>query len=203
MATSTNINNLNILTFIKDIYLSLKHIDNCFNSYKENIDSRLIKLEDNQQTILDKLTNIEHLLEKINLNTQNQVALDKNIENELMQKMNAMNKTSFQEKLNLKPEELTFANILENGYSLLDINKSINETINETLIKQNLSSTRTLVSPRDKSIDTSRDTSMCANSLDLTSLDFTDLDVNELDNTTLQNKKENKKEIDTLDNLLF
>ena len=199
MASVTNINNLNILTFIKDIYLSLKHIDNCFNSYKDNIDSRLIKLEDNQQIILDKLTNIEHLLDKINLNTLNQVMLDKNIENELMQKMNTMNKTSFQEKLNLKPEELTFANILENDYSLLDINETINKSINETLPKQNLSRTITLVSPRD----VSRNISMCANSLDFSNIDFADLDVNELDNTPLQNCQQNKKDIDTLDNLLF
>ena len=61
-ASTTNINNLNVLTFIKDIYLSMKHIDTCFNSYKENIDTRLIKIEDNQQTILDKLNNIEQLL---------------------------------------------------------------------------------------------------------------------------------------------
>jgi len=203
MTTSTNINNLNILTFIKDIYLSLKHIDNCFNSYKDNIDSRLIKLEDNQKTILDRLTNIEQLLDKINLNTQNQVALDKNIENELMQKMNIMNKTSTYEKINLKPEELTFANILENGYSLLDINETVNETfnksINETLPKQNLSSTMTFVSPRDAS----RNISMCENSLDFSNLDFADLDINELDNIPLQNNQQNKKEIDTLDNLLF
>jgi hypothetical protein len=125
MATATNINNLNVLTFIKDIYLSLKHIDTCFNSYKENIDTRLIKLEDNQQTILDKLNNIEQLLYKINSNTENQVALDKNIEHELLEKMNNLNKTNITEKLELKPEELTFANILENNYNILDINQSL------------------------------------------------------------------------------
>jgi len=192
---ATNINNLNILTFIKDIYLSLKHIDNCFNSYKENIDSRLVKLEDTQQTILDKLTNIEHLLEKISLNTQNQVALDKNIENELMQKMNAMNKTSFQEKLNLKPEELTFANILENGYSILDINT--------TLAKQNLSGVIDLPKPIDAFSNTYDINNINANSLDFSNL--------ELDNTTIQNIQSNVKSIDTnkeiktetLDNLLF
>lgn len=189
MATSTNINNLNILTFIKDIYLSLKHIDNCFNSYKDNIDSRLIKLEDNQQTILDRLTNIEQLLDKINLNTQNQVALDKNIENELMQKMNAMNKTSFQEKITLKPEELTFANILENGYSLLDINA----TLTNTLSKQTLSDTINPSSPMP--IDATENTydntyDISSNKLDLTNLD--------LDNTPINTTKK-----ETLDNLLF
>ena len=195
MAASTNINNLNILTFIKDIYLSLKHIDNCFNSYKDNIDSRLIKLEDNQQTILDRLTNIEQLLDKINLNTQNQVALDKNIENELMQKMNVMNKTSFQEKITLKPEELTFANILENGYSLLDINATLTNTLTNTLTKQNLSSPM----PIDAAENTYENTyenkyentyNISSNSLDLTNLD--------LDNTSVDTTKK-----ETLDNLLF
>jgi len=195
---ATNINNLNILTFIKDIYLSLKHIDNCFNSYKENIDSRLIKLEDNQQTLLDKLTNIEHLLEKISLNTQNQIALDKNIENELMQKMNALNTTSFQEKLNLKPEELTFANILENGYSLLDINK--------TLANQSFSGVRDSPKPIDAYSNTYDINDI--NDINANSLDFSNL---ELDNTTIQNIQSNVKSIDTnkeiktetLDNLLF
>lgn len=202
MATSTNINNLNILTFIKDIYLSLKHIDNCFNSYKDNIDSRLIKLEDNQQTILDRLTNIEQLLDKINLNTQNQVALDKNIENELMQKMNAMNKTSFQEKITLKPEELTFANILENGYSLLDINA----TLTNTLTKQTLSLSDAINPSSPMPIDATDNTynntydntyNISSNTYNISSntLDLTNLD---LDNTSVDTTKK-----ETLDNLLF
>lgn len=189
MTSSININNLNILTFIKDIYLSLKHIDNCFNSYKDNIDSRLIKLEDNQKTILDRLTNIEQLLDKINSNTQNQVALDKNIENELMQKMNAMNKTSFQEKINLKPEELTFANILENGYSLLDINETINTSINETLPKQTFYSVIDLQLQSQLPISNSEYTDS------LIELDLTNLDI---DNNSIDTINK-----ETLDNLLF
>jgi hypothetical protein len=130
---ASNINNLNILTFIKDIYQSLKHIDNCFNSYKENIDARLSRVEDNQQNILDKLNILEQMLYKINSNTQQQVALDKNIEHELLEKMNTLNKNTAMDKLNLKLEELTFANILENNYTILDIN--------ETLAQQNTIST--------------------------------------------------------------
>ena len=103
---TSNINNLNILTFIKDIYQSLKHIDNCFNSYKENIDTRLTRVEDNQQTILDKLNILEQMLYKINYNTLQQVALDKNIEHELLEKMNTLNKNTAINKLNLKPESM-------------------------------------------------------------------------------------------------
>lgn len=173
MATATNINNLNVLTFIKDIYLSLKHIDTCFNSYKENIDTRLIKLEDNQQTLLDKLNNIEQLLYKINSNTQNQVALDKNIEHELLEKMNNLNKTNITEKLELKPEELTFANILENNYNILDIN--------QTLANHNI-----LASNNDE---------MSSNLLVQT--------YETISETTSNNKQIPKNKNETLENLLF
>jgi hypothetical protein len=175
---ASNINNLNILTFIKDIYQSLKHIDNCFNSYKENIDARLTRVEDNQQTILDKLNILEQMLYKINSNTQQQVSLDKNIENELLEKMNTLNKNTTMDKLNLKPEELTFANILENNYTILDIN--------ETLSKQNTISTSDNLLSFSTSSD---DGSILPSPLDAST--------NNLYNEEIIKKKE------TLENLLF
>ena len=175
----SNINNLNILTFIKDIYQSLKHIDNCFNSYKENIDSRLTRVEDNQQTILDKLNILEQMLYKINSNTQQQVSLDKNIEHELLEKMNTLNKNTAMDKLNLKPEELTFANILENNYTILDIN--------ETLAKQNT------ISSGDNLLSFS--TSSSNDGIDVPSP--LDASTNNLYNDEIIKKKE------TLENLLF
>ena len=75
------INNLNIFTFIKDIYQSLKHIDQCFSTFNESVNTRLIKLEDNQQILIDKLTNIESILHNIsNMNKPNS-GLDKTISN--------------------------------------------------------------------------------------------------------------------------
>lgn len=120
------INNLNIFTFIKDIYQSLKHIDQCFSTFNESVNTRLTKLEDNQQILIDKMASIEIALIKLGEVNNTKSSLDKNIENELMKKMNIMNKTAFgNDTVNLKPDELTFANILENGYTLLDINESL------------------------------------------------------------------------------
>jgi hypothetical protein len=120
------INNLNIFTFIKDIYQSLKHIDQCFSTFNESVNNRLIKLEDNQQILIDKMASIEIALIKLGELNNTKSSLDKNIENELMKKMNIMNKTAFENNtVELKPDELTFANILENGYTLLDINESL------------------------------------------------------------------------------
>lgn len=133
MASQVNINNLNVLTFIKDIYLSLKHIDNNFNTMKENINSRLTLLEDNQKTILAKLELFETLLTKINETTKETISLDKTLENQLLNKLSSLNDTGIDSKLDLKPNELTFANILENNYSFGDINNTLtNSTISES-----------------------------------------------------------------------
>ena len=188
---TSNINNLNIITFIKDIYQSLKHIDTCFNTYRENIDARITRVEDNQQVILDKLNNLEQLLLKINSNTQQQIALDKNIENELMEKMNTLNKNNTIDKLNLKPEELIFANILENNYTILDIN--------ETIAKQNINT------PRDNLLLFSTTTnSSSKEDSGLESISNIPSPLNASDNYNLDNSfylPSNKKE--TLENLLF
>ena len=130
--SNNNINNLNVFTFIKDIYQSLKHIDKCFSDSNTNINTRLTKIEDNQQILLDKILGIEILLNKMNESNTTNGSLNKNIENSLLEKMNKMNnnKMNNEYKVELKPDELTFANILENNYSFLDINTSLGDNIN-------------------------------------------------------------------------
>ena len=125
-----NINNLNVFTFIKDIYQSLKHIDKCFNDFNNTINLRITKIEDNQQIIIDKLSGLEILINKMNDTNKIGGSLNKNIENELLEKMNKMNKSNSSKlskhyRVELKPEELTFENILENDYTLADINESL------------------------------------------------------------------------------
>ena len=132
---ANSVNNLNIFTFIKDIYQSLKNIDKYFNDFNTNINSRLTKIEDNQLIILDKLASIEIFLSKLNETNTSNVLLNKNIENELLEKMKIMNNNNLHNtKVNLKPEELTFENILENDYTISDINKSLLQSS----IKENL-----------------------------------------------------------------
>ena len=122
-SSTTNINNLNVLTFIKDIYLSMKHIDTCFNTHKESIDKRIQSLEDMLTTILDKLNTIELAIYNLDTNTQKQNSIDSKIESELLAKMTMLsfNSNTHTNKLVLKPNELTFANILENNYNLGDL----------------------------------------------------------------------------------
>jgi hypothetical protein len=124
-----NINNLNIVTFIKDIYQSLKHIDQCFNTIKTDIDARMVKLEINQQVIIERITNLELLITQIGTKISDTEKIDKTLENELLDKMFLLNCSSEADmKTELKPKELTIANIMENGYTLLDINKTLTDS---------------------------------------------------------------------------
>jgi len=180
----TQINNLNIFTFIKDIYQSLKHIDQCFSTFNDSVCNRLTKLEDNQQILIDKMASIEIALIKLGETNNTKSSLDKNIENELMKKMNIMNKTAFgNNTVELKPDELTFANILENGYTLLDIN--------ESLCKYDINS----ISDGDRSISNVNN--------------YVNNYVNENLNDSLNNlyddnlENENNKKKETLDSLLY
>ena len=131
--SSANINNLNVFTFIKDIYQSLKHIDQYFSKFNDSNNLRLTKLENNQNAILDKLANIEILLIKSSDINRHNNSLDKALEKQLLEKISNMNSIANidimngNSKIGLQPDELTFANIIENGYNLLDINNCIGD----------------------------------------------------------------------------
>lgn len=128
--SNVNINNLNIITFIKDIYLSLKHIDMCFNLLKNDIDTKIIKLEGQYETILERLSQLENSIEQINTQVNKSSNIDNVIEKELLDKMYKLSSTTEDATcLELKPKELTIANILENSYTMQDIHNSLENNI--------------------------------------------------------------------------
>ena len=132
------VNNLNIFTFIKDIYQSLKHIDKTMTLSNDDLNKRISKLEDNQQIVIDKLATIETILHKLSEMNKPNSGLDKNIEFELLEKMKKINLNEVNNsKIALKPNELTFANILENNYGFNDINDSLGNTISNTINDDN------------------------------------------------------------------
>lgn len=124
---TTSINNLNVFTFIREIYQSLKHLDLTLSTMSENFNSRLTKLEENQLVLKTRFDNIEILLQKTLENCQSSQSLNKNIEHELLNKMSRLNNNTQQlnKKIDLKPSELTFANVLENDYDFEDINNQL------------------------------------------------------------------------------
>ena len=183
----SSVNNLNIFTFIKDIYQSLKHIDKTSTLSNDTLNKRITKLEENQQILIDKCTTIEILLNKIGENNTTQHNLDKTIEFELLEKMKKINQNEINnEKLNLKPEELTFANVIENNYNFSDINESIGNN--------------TEFLPLGNCIDTNLDNNL-NNNLD-NSINTLDDNLNNRENNENINNYNNTNS-ETLDSLLF
>ena len=183
----SSVNNLNIFTFIKDIYQSLKHIDKTSTLSNDTLNKRITKLEENQQILIDKCNTIELLLNKLGENNTTQHNLDKTIEFELLEKMKKINQNEINnEKLNLKPEELTFANVIENNYNFSDINESIGNN--------------TEFLPLDNCIDTNLDNNL-NNNLD-NSINTLDDNLNNIENNENINNYNNTNS-ETLDSLLF
>ena len=151
----TSVNNLNIFTFIKDIYQSLKHIDRTSTLSNDTLNKRITKLEENQQILIDKCTTIEILLNKLGENNTTQSNLDKTLEYELLEKMKTLNQNEINnEKLSLKPEELTFANVIENNYNFSDINESIGNNSNFLQLDNTLHTLDTSLVTLEDTIDT-------------------------------------------------
>jgi len=183
----SSVNNLNIFTFIKDIYQSLKHIDKTSTISNDTLNKRITKLEENQQILIDKCNTIELLLNKLGENNTTQHNLDKTIEFELLEKMKKINQNEINnEKLNLKPEELTFANVIENNYNFSDINESIGNN--------------TEFLPLGNCIDTNLDNNL-NNNLD-NSINTLDDNLNNIENNENINNYNNTNS-ETLDSLLF
>jgi len=123
---NVNINSLNVITFIKDIYLSLKHIDACFSSFKNNIDSRMNKLEGQYETILERFSQLEIGINQMNEQMNQSSHMNSAIEKELLDKMYTLaSTTENSNQLELKPKDLTIANILENSFTMQDIEHSL------------------------------------------------------------------------------
>ena len=183
----SSVNNLNIFTFIKDIYQSLKHIDKTSTLSNDTLNKRITKLEENQQILIDKCNTIELLLNKLGENNTTHHNLDKTIEFELLEKMKKINQNEINnEKLNLKPEELTFANVIENNYNFSDINESIGNN--------------TEFLPLGNCIDTNLDNNL-NNNLD-NSINTLDDNLNNRENNENINNYNNTNS-ETLDSLLF
>ena len=192
----TSVNNLNIFTFIKDIYQSLKHIDKTSTVSNETLNKRITKLEENQQLLIDKCTTIELLLIKLGETNTTHHNLDKTLEFELLEKMKKLNQNELNnEKLFLKPEELTFANVIENNYNFTDINESIGINTAFLPLGNSLNSLTSLNS-LDNSLETIEE-----NIKNIKIINNTNTNNTNTNNNTNNNTNTNTNE--TLDSLLF
>ena len=120
------------IRFYKNLYkihnylFELKDYINYTLDTFDNFDSQCKNLT-SYQMFIDNMRENKTILNKLSEMNKPNNGLDKNIEFELLEKMKKINLNEVNNsKLALKPNELTFANILENNYGFNDINQSFN-----------------------------------------------------------------------------
>ena len=86
----------------------------------------MLKLEGQNEAILEKLSQLESSINQVNERVSQSSNIDSTLEKELLDKMYKLSCAAEDDNhLELKPREMTIANILENGYTMLDINNSL------------------------------------------------------------------------------
>jgi hypothetical protein len=101
------------------------------------LNQKIEKIEQSQNILKGRFDAIEILLQKNLENSKTESSLNKNIESELLNKMSKLNNSIMldtNKKINLNPEELTFANILENNYTFDDINQQLDSNQSSKLL---------------------------------------------------------------------
>ena len=128
-AQTSSINNMNIITLIKEIFLTLKNLDTRYYTLEEIIKTNM-NLMDNKLTILEnKILEIsQYQLQIIEMNKPNIPIINPNLERELQNHLKDLN---IQSKLPLNISEMTIANLLDNNYTVNDINQNFDLQTNK------------------------------------------------------------------------
>lgn len=133
--STQQLTNMNIFTFVKEVYASLKHITKKLNESETKKDSQNKKVNTRLDTIEAKLDYILQEQQGIKTMIHDYYNSDQHLGNNIQQKMENLLSTTADinldtDKLNLKPEDLTLANVDENNYSFADVQNSLD--INDT-----------------------------------------------------------------------
>jgi len=147
--TTQQLTNMNIFTFVKEVYASLKHITNKLNKNESTIDNQHKKEISRLDAIEAKLDYIMQEQQAIKTMVHDYYNSDQNLGNDIQQKMENLLSTSSDfsldnSKLHLQPEDLTLANVDESNYSFADIQHSIdtnNTPLNSSLTQGLLDNT--------------------------------------------------------------
>lgn len=128
--STQQLNNMNVFTFVKEIYSSLKHIttklhtnETKVNSHHKDIQMQISKLEAKIDHIIQEQNSIKNMINNYYNSDQNLgSAIQTKMENLLS---GSSNVDYSSDKLDLKPMDLTLANVDENNYTFADIQTSL------------------------------------------------------------------------------
>ena len=131
MATSTSISNMNIITLIKEIFQTLKNLDARYYSLEDIVKSSMTNMSSKLELLEDKISEITRLqMQLLEMNKPPPPVINPNLERELQDHLKSLD-GGVAPKLALNLSEMTIANLLDNDYTVDDVNKNLLSSSNK------------------------------------------------------------------------
>lgn len=123
-----NLSSLNVFTFIKEIYASIKNFNKKIDKYNTDMNNNHELIKKIQENCLFNLNRNYELLQNIHELINDKNKLDSNLKNSLENKLSNLISENLEtnQKLQLNLQDLSFGNIVDNDYTFDDINNSLN-----------------------------------------------------------------------------
>lgn len=125
-----NLSSLNVFTFIKEIYASIKNFNKKIDKYNTDMNNNHELIKKIQENCLFNLNRNYELLQNIHELINDKNKLDSNLKNSLENKLSNLISENLEtnQKLQLNLQDLSFGNIVDNDYTFDDINNSLNNS---------------------------------------------------------------------------
>ena len=130
-ASTTSISNMNIITLIKEIFQTLKNLDARYYSLEEVVKSSMGGMETKLAIMEAKMVELTQMqLQLLEMNKPAAPVINPSLERELQDHLKSLDGGQTP-KLALNLSEMTIANLLDNDYTVDDVNKNLQSSENK------------------------------------------------------------------------
>jgi hypothetical protein len=130
-----NLSSLNIFTFIKEIYASIKIFNKKIDNYQKEMNSNFQSMKKIQNNCIYNISKNHELLETIHKLLDDRNKLDNSLKNSLETKLGNLISENIEtnQKIQLDIQDLSFGNIIDNEYNFGDINNTLVDELKDNI----------------------------------------------------------------------
>ena len=130
-ASTTSISNMNIITLIKEIFQTLKNLDTRYYTLEETVKTTMTGVETKLSVLEAKISEIASMqVAMTEMNKPIAPVINPNLERELQDHLKSLDGGNTP-KLALNLGEMTIANLLDNDYTMDDVNTQLQSSKNK------------------------------------------------------------------------
>ena len=130
-ASTTSISNMNIITLIKEIFQTLKNLDARYYTLEDTVKTTMNGVENKLAILEAKIAEIASMqVAMMEMNKPVAPVINPNLERELQDHLKSLDGGNTP-KLALNLGEMTIANLLDNDYTMDDVNTQLQSSKNK------------------------------------------------------------------------